>query len=154
MLSSQRLSFSLTPYLSPLLPSLSLSPIQETAFSTQQVQNLEGEVKSILSEQKNERKLLELSFLDARQDLRRSECLVGGGGLGREGREEGGEWREEGWRGESVHVILLLVYYRSHQYAVGDGAETETRSPSASQAAVTGGIPYAEAPDAFPPPNG
>ena len=40
------------------------------------MEDLESEVKHILNQQKNERKALELSFLDAKQDLRRSECVV------------------------------------------------------------------------------
>ncbi len=48
-------------------------------FSGKQAENMESEVKAILSEQKDERKTLELSFLDSRQDLRRSkyyQCLL------------------------------------------------------------------------------
>ena len=47
--------------------------IQEAAFFRKQSNDLENEVKQILKDQKNERKTLELSFLDAKHDLRRSE---------------------------------------------------------------------------------
>lgn len=47
--------------------------LQEEAFSTKQVDDQESEVKQILGDQKEERKTLELNFLDARHDLRRSE---------------------------------------------------------------------------------
>lgn len=51
----------------------SIKIVQEVAFYRKQSDDLENEVKQILKEQKNERKTLELSFLDAKHDLRRSE---------------------------------------------------------------------------------
>ena len=50
--------------------------VQETAFFRKQGEDLENEVKQVLKEQKDERKALELSFLDAKHDLRRSECVA------------------------------------------------------------------------------
>lgn len=47
--------------------------IQDKEFSGKQAGELEVELKRILDEQKDERKTLEMRFLDARQDLRRSE---------------------------------------------------------------------------------
>ena len=40
---------------------------------SKQAQSMDSELKKCLDEQKEERKLLELRFLDGQQDLRRSE---------------------------------------------------------------------------------
>lgn len=49
--------------------------LQEQEFTSKQAQSLDQELKRILDEQKEERKLLELRFLDAQQDLKRSEFI-------------------------------------------------------------------------------
>ena len=49
-----------------------LPSFQEQEFTSKQAQSMDQELKRILDEQKEERKLLELRFLDAQQDLKRS----------------------------------------------------------------------------------
>ena len=55
-----------------MLESTHLPGLQEQEFTSKQAQSLDQELKRILDEQKEERKLLELRFLDAQQDLKRS----------------------------------------------------------------------------------
>lgn len=52
-----------------------LSSLQEQEFTAKQAQSMDQELKRILDEQKEERKLLELRFLDAQQDLKRSKFI-------------------------------------------------------------------------------
>ena len=47
--------------------------IKEQEFVSKQAQSMDSELKRCLDEQKEERKLLELRFLDGQQDLKRSE---------------------------------------------------------------------------------
>lgn len=47
--------------------------IKEQEFMSKQAQSMDNELKKCLDEQKEERKLLELRFLDGQQDLNRSE---------------------------------------------------------------------------------
>ena len=47
--------------------------LQDEAFNRKQTDELETEIKHILTDQKEEKKMLELNFLDAKQDLERSE---------------------------------------------------------------------------------
>lgn len=54
---------------------LDLPWLQEQEFTSKQAQSLDQELKRILDEQKEERKLLELRFLDAQQDLKRSKFI-------------------------------------------------------------------------------
>ncbi len=49
--------------------------MQDEDFSGKKAREMEMELKKILDEQKDERKTLEMRFLDARQDLRRSELI-------------------------------------------------------------------------------
>ena len=58
-----------------MLESTHLPGLQEQEFTSKQAQSLDQELKRILDEQKEERKLLELRFLDAQQDLKRSEFI-------------------------------------------------------------------------------
>ena len=47
---------------------------QEQDYASRQAKSMDEELKRILDEQKDERKMLEMRFLDAQQDLKRSEC--------------------------------------------------------------------------------
>ena len=53
-----------------------IKTLQEREFEAQMAKETESELKRILDEQKDERKNLELGFLDARQDLKRSELTI------------------------------------------------------------------------------
>ena len=48
---------------------------KEESFAGKQAKDKESEVRLILKEQKEDRKALELGFLDVKQDLSRSECV-------------------------------------------------------------------------------
>lgn len=111
--------------------------LQEQEFSSKQAQSLDQELKRILDEQKEERKLLELRFLDAQQDLKRSEficeCVCGR---------------------SSLVGLMIRSLNRPHQRDVGDGTEAETRETPAAKATSQGGLPHAETPDARQTPKG
>lgn len=54
----------------------------------------------------------------------------------------------------SIERCLCVRVCRPHQFAVGDGATTETGKPPTSQTTAQRSLPHAEAPDACPPPDG
>lgn len=111
---------------------------QDQEFSAKQAAEMEVELKRILDEQKDERKTLEMRFLDARQDLRRS------------------KWWFFYMSVPIFHSCIAFskLCIRSHQFSMGNGTETETRQASATQTTSQRSFSHAETSNAHPTSKG